>query len=79
MTLTLHKNQVHCSGVMKLTVHSCPLLPAKGGCNTCERIVVLLFSLLYNNMATIVKGIGVRGGGLPRHRLEKFHGKLFSG
>jgi len=43
MTLTLHKSQVHCSGVMqwRLAVHSTPL-PAEGGYKTCERFVPVL-------------------------------------
>jgi len=53
MTLTLHKNQVHCSGFIQLAVHSWPLL-------CLQREVAKLVSgffyccylLLNNNMAT---------------------------
>jgi len=48
MSLTLHKNQVQCSGVMQWwgdkpcrSLTSTPL-PAEAGCETCEEIVLML-------------------------------------
>jgi len=45
MTLTLHKSQVHCSGDIQWWVRSSFMFapsPAEAGCETCERIVLLL-------------------------------------
>ena len=46
-TLTLHKSQVHCSGVMQWWACSSlvpAFLPAEAGCQTCDRGVSLLVS-----------------------------------
>jgi len=40
----------------ELAVHLCPLLRAEGGCETCERIVLLLVFIRNNNMATNLQG-----------------------
>jgi len=59
MTLTLHETQVHSNDVMQWwncsSLVSAPLR-AEGGCETCERIVLLLVFIRNNNMATNLQG-----------------------
>jgi len=42
MTFTLHKSQVDCSCVIPVMSLQFTHLPAEAGCETCERIVLLL-------------------------------------
>jgi len=57
ITLTLHKRQVHCSGVMRWLVCSSrmrPLLPAKAGTKVANGLFYCWSLLRNNNMATNV-------------------------
>ena len=55
LTITLHKNQVHCSGVMQWWVWSSPMsaaLPPEQGAKLASRLFYCWFLLRNNNMAT---------------------------